>query len=108
MMNNKTAAGLSYPSMFSEILLLTISVGYSMHFGYALTTYAEVGVILVQCYIVMFLAYRYKQISFFQFISAASLCLTVLSLYVLDVVPEQVYSSNQLIISGLSNLRNLI
>lgn len=104
MMKYKTATGLAYSSMVSETLLMVLSTGYNYHFGYPLTTYAEAIIILIQCLIILFLAFQYGQITFPQFAGAYAISLGLLSLYFLDLVPEQVYVSNQLISIALSRL----
>jgi len=101
MITKKTAVGLSFPSMLSEILLLVISIGYNLHYGYALTTYAESAIILVQNFVILYLAFKFHQVSFVQFAIGFLAGLSLLAAYVLDLVPEQIYLSNQLIICGL-------
>ena len=56
----KSAAGLTYSSMILEILMVTMVVGYNQHYSYPLSTYGEAIIILVQCYIILYLAWNYK------------------------------------------------
>lgn len=102
----KTAQGLSYPSMILEIILMMICVGYSYHFSYPITTYLEFWIILTQCYIILFLAYYYRTIDLERFTIATGICLTLGLIYALDLIPEILYIFNELLIAVIRRLQS--
>lgn len=104
MISKKTAEGLSFSSMVMEILLLTLSVGYYVHYQYPLTAYAENVVILVQALIIFYLSWQYKQIESNNFVVGTGLSLVILFLFLADKMPEQVYLYNQALVAVLSRL----
>lgn len=104
MVKGKTAQGLSFPSMVMEILLLTLSIGYNLHYGYPVTAYAENVVILFQAYVIFYLAWQYKRVHSNNFFVGAGLGLVVLIMFLTDQMPEEVYVYNQLLVIGLSRL----
>ena len=103
MVEHKTAQGLSFPSMVMDILLLTLSIGYNLHYGYPLTAYAENVVILLQSYVIFYLAWQYKRVQSNNFFVGAGLGIVVLLMFLADQMPEEVYVYNQLIVFGLSS-----
>lgn len=87
-----------------DILLLTLTVGYNMHYGYPLTAYAENVVILVQNYIIFYLSWQYKRVASNNFFVGSGIGLVVLFLFLTGRMPEEVYLYNQMLVAFLSRL----
>ena len=90
--------------MILEILMITMVVGYNLHYSYPLSTYGEAIIILVQCYLIFFLAWHYKQLDNLKFFGGSVVALGMLGLYITDFMPEPIYVYNQLIILVLGRL----
>lgn len=101
MVNGKTAKGLVFQSLLSELLLLALNIGYNFHFGYAISTYGENIIILVQSVVIVYLAFVYKEISAFQLIQALIVTSILLGSFLLDYAPEVLYTYNQVIVLTL-------
>ena len=101
MVKGQTAKGLVFQSMLSELLLLVLNIGYNYHFGYAVSTYGENIIILVQSLFIVFLALKYKEISTLQLIQAFLITFTLLATFLLDYAPDALYTYNQLIVITL-------
>jgi hypothetical protein len=89
--------------MVMEILLLTLTVGYNIHYGYPLTAYAENVVIMVQSYIILYLAWQYNQVKTNNFFAGTFVSLAILVLFLTGLMPEQVYLYNQVLVAILSS-----
>lgn len=101
MIKGQTAKGLVFQSMLSELLNLVLNIGYNYHFGYAVSTYGENIIILIQSLVILFLALKYKEISSIQLVQAAALSFTLLGTFLLDYAPDALYTYNQVIVLGL-------
>lgn len=104
MVKHKTAEGLNFSSMVMDILLLTLSVGYNLHFEYPLTAYAENVVILVQNYIIFYLSWKFNRIESNNFFVGSGIGIVVLLLFLAGCMPEEVYLYNQMLVAVLSRL----
>jgi hypothetical protein len=97
----KTAKGLVFQSMLSEVMNLALNIGYNYHFGYAVTTYGENIIILVQSLFILYLAVKYREISLLQMLQAFVLCFALLAIFLLDYAPEALYTYNQVLVLAL-------
>lgn len=104
MIKGSTAKGVSFSSLYFEIMCMILTIGYSFHFGFAITTYAETIIITFQNLIILTLSMVYKEVNFFKFFIGFSTSVGFLALFVLDVLPDQVYVYNQLIVLVLTVL----
>lgn len=101
MVKGKTAKGLVFQSMLSELLNLVLNIGYNFHFGYAVSTYGENIIIFIQSLVILYLALKYQEISTIQLLQASVLSFALLATFLLDYAPDALYTYNQVIVLGL-------
>lgn len=99
----KSVAGLSLTAFFSELIALTVTVGYNYHHKHPFSTYGENLFVLLQALVIFLMFPKYsKKLNPAEYYGYIAAWLALVVCFALDVVPEYIYQSLAVINIGIT------